>query len=383
MAHRRPPPTILDAEAAERLAEMHDFEELDAIDEDYDKLVVAITTIRDSCRKRKPNHITSRITEETRQLLQKRRKLKRTTHSHLEMTSLNGLCRERVARDHEEFTRKRLMTAAESRTRIKLAARNIAEYRHVIPCSKDSEGKKITSRLGTEAVIKEYYERLFRSSMATAPGRMLTPLLENTLPFTPSEVRHAVESMPSGKCSGEDKLVVEDACREHQVPLVMTFIDYCKAFDSMKHHTVWESLLEQGVEQKYVDVLKDCYSNCTTTFRPFIRPIVVPIKEDVRQGDPISPNLFSAVLESVIRKSDWDEYGVNVNGRMLKHLRFADDIVLLTHRPQEAEQMVRQLNEEDRKVGLQLNAKKTKAYKPVCLMVVGGIGVFSAPRRTS
>ncbi|KAL6731510.1 hypothetical protein Aduo_002365 [Ancylostoma duodenale] len=140
-----------------------------------------------------------------------------------------------------------------------------------------------------------------------------------------------------------------EACREHQVPLVMTFIDYCKAFDSMKHHTVWESLLEQGVEQKYVDVLKDCYSNCTTTFRPFIRPIVVPIKEDVRQGDPISPNLFSAVLESVIRKSDWDEYGVNVNGRMLKHLRFADDIVLLTHRPQEAEQMVRQLNEEDRK----------------------------------
>ncbi|KAL6731506.1 hypothetical protein Aduo_002365 [Ancylostoma duodenale] len=144
------------------------------------------------------------------------------------MTSLNGLCRERVARDHEEFTRKRLMTAAESRTRIKLAARNIAEYRHVIPCSKDSEGKKITSRLGTEAVIKEYYERLFRSSMATAPGRMLTPLLENTLPFTPSEVRHAVESMPSGKCSGEDKLVVEDvrACgRPLYVALARSSLD--------------------------------------------------------------------------------------------------------------------------------------------------------------
>ncbi|KIH64069.1 hypothetical protein ANCDUO_05624, partial [Ancylostoma duodenale] len=180
MTHRRPPPTILDAEAAERLAEMHDFEELDAIDEDYDKLVAAITIIRDSCRKRKPNHITSRITEKTRQLLEKRRNLKRTTHSHLEMTLLDRLCR-------EEFARKRLMAAAESRTSIKLAARNIAEYRHVIPCLKDSEGKKITSRLGMEAVIKEYYERLFRSSMATTPGGMLTPRLENTLPFTPSE----------------------------------------------------------------------------------------------------------------------------------------------------------------------------------------------------
>ncbi|KAL6731509.1 hypothetical protein Aduo_002365 [Ancylostoma duodenale] len=110
------------------------------------------------------------------------------------MTSLNGLCRERVARDHEEFTRKRLMTAAESRTRIKLAARNIAEYRHVIPCSKDSEGKKITSRLGTEAVIKEYYERLFRSSMATAPAQIRSVCNEssqtNNLQDRPSEAGH-------------------------------------------------------------------------------------------------------------------------------------------------------------------------------------------------
>ncbi|KIH64312.1 hypothetical protein ANCDUO_05376 [Ancylostoma duodenale] len=182
-----------------------------------------------------------------------------------------------------------------------------------------------------EVVTKEYYERLPHSSMATAPGRMLTPRLENTLPFTPSEVRHTVESMPSQKCSGEDKLVAENV----------------------------KACGQQGVEQKYVAVLKDCYSNCTTN-RPFIRPIVVPIKKGVRQGDLISPNLFSAVLESVIRMCDWDEYAVNVNGRMLNHLRFADDIVLLTHTPQEAEQMGRQLNEEGRKVGLQLNAKKTK-----------------------
>ncbi|EYC26367.1 hypothetical protein Y032_0010g1118 [Ancylostoma ceylanicum] len=92
------------------------------------------------------------------------------------------------------------------------------------------------------------------------------------------------------------------------MPLVMTFIDYCKAFDSVEHHTVWESLLEQGVERKYVDVLKGCYSNCTTRFRPFNRPIVVQIKKGVRQGDPISPNPFSAVSESVIRSCDWDDF---------------------------------------------------------------------------
>ncbi|KIH66397.1 hypothetical protein ANCDUO_03274 [Ancylostoma duodenale] len=65
---------------------MHDFEELDAIEEDCDELVAAITAVRDSCRKRKPNHATSRITEETRQPLEKRGNLKRTTYIHLEMT---------------------------------------------------------------------------------------------------------------------------------------------------------------------------------------------------------------------------------------------------------------------------------------------------------
>ncbi|KIH66398.1 hypothetical protein ANCDUO_03275 [Ancylostoma duodenale] len=63
----------------------------------------------------------------------------------------------RGCKRHEEFTRKRLMAAAESRTSIKLSARSIAEYRHIIRCLKDSEGKKVTSQIGMEAVIKEYY----------------------------------------------------------------------------------------------------------------------------------------------------------------------------------------------------------------------------------
>ncbi|EYC00678.1 hypothetical protein Y032_0113g347 [Ancylostoma ceylanicum] len=100
----------------------------------------------------------------------------------------NRICRESVAQDHEAFRRKRRMTAAESRTSIKLTARNIAECRHVIPCLKESEGRKVTSRLGMEATVEKYYERLLHSFMTTSPGRLLTQRLEDTLPFTPSEV---------------------------------------------------------------------------------------------------------------------------------------------------------------------------------------------------
>ena len=53
------------------------------------------------------------------------------------------------------------------------------------------------------------------------------------------------------------------------------------------------------------------------------------IGRGVRQGDTISPKLFTSILESVFKKLDWSEMGININGRYLSYLRYADDIVLM------------------------------------------------------
>ena len=45
----------------------------------------------------------------------------------------------------------------------------------------------------------------------------------------------------------------------------------------------------------------------------------------MRQGDPISPKLFTAVIEEIFKKADLDK-GINIDGERLKNLRFADDI---------------------------------------------------------
>ncbi|GBP77087.1 hypothetical protein EVAR_61089_1 [Eumeta japonica] len=49
------------------------------------------------------------------------------------------------------------------------------------------------------------------------------------------------------------------------------------------------------------------------------------VKRRVRQGDPLSPKLFSADLEHVSNGT----HGLSVNGKLLNHLRFADDLILL------------------------------------------------------
>ncbi|XP_042858876.1 uncharacterized protein LOC122244992 [Penaeus japonicus] len=80
----------------------------------------------------------------------------------------------------------------------------------------------------------------------------------------------------------------------------------------------------------------------------------------VRQGDTSSPKLFTACLEKVFQKLNWDQKGIRIDGEYLNHLRFADDIIILAKNRQELNQMLHELNVESLKVRLSMNLEKTK-----------------------
>lgn len=160
--------------------------------------------------------------------------------------------------------------------------------------------------------------------------------------------------------------------QELQRPLYIAFIDYQKAFDTISHSAIWQTLLTQNVNQRYINILKHLYEKSHS--RVQLEDLGPPIKIErgVRQGDPLSPRLFIAVLETVISKLNWKNLGINIKGKYLSHLRFADDIALLTDSHKDLQYMISTLHKASKEVGLEINLNKTKvmtnsSHKPLKL----------------
>lgn len=155
------------------------------------------------------------------------------------------------------------------------------------------------------------------------------------------------------------ELIIEKY-QEQQRTLYISFIDYQKAFDSVSHNSIWESLAEQGVEEVYIKTIQSIYKNNKGRIKLETIGPCFPIKRGVRQGDPLSPILFISILESIISKLDWGRLGIYIKGEYLSHLRFADDLVLLSETAGQMQRMIGSLHHVSAKVGLEMNLTKTK-----------------------
>ena len=57
--------------------------------------------------------------------------------------------------------------------------------------------------------------------------------------------------------------------------------------------------IKQGNNANYFNLTKDIYTGCSTTVKLHKESDPIAIKKGVRQGDTISPKLFTACLENI------------------------------------------------------------------------------------
>ena len=99
---------------------------------------------------------------------------------------------------------------------------------------------------------------------------------------------------------------LQEKCRKYNIPLCVAFVDYEKASDSVQTQAILTSLQHQGIEDVYIEIRKDIYTDSSVTVHLHKESEKIRIKRGVRQGDTISPKLLTATLESIFRRLNWE-----------------------------------------------------------------------------
>ena len=131
----------------------------------------------------------------------------------------------------------------------------------------------------------------------------------------------------------------------------------------MDHNKLWKSLKEMEIPDHLTCLRRNLYAGEEATFRTGHRTIdYFQIGKGVCQGCIQLPCLINSYAEYIMRNAGLDDTQaiIEVAGRNINNLRYADDITLMAESDEELKSLLMKVKEESEYVGLRLNIQKTK-----------------------
>ena len=146
--------------------------------------------------------------------------------------------------------------------------------------------------------------------------------------------------------------------------LYVAFIDFRKAFDTVRREVLWEILESQGLSSKMLRMLKGIYKKvlaCVKQGNEQTNYFNCPL--GVKQGCQLSPLLFSLLITEVakrVARFGRSGYQLLPGTKEIYSLLFADDIALIATTPAGLQNQINHLKIAAEQLGLAANLDKTK-----------------------
>lgn len=147
-------------------------------------------------------------------------------------------------------------------------------------------------------------------------------------------------------------------CRQNFKPLFMASLDVAKAFDSVTHQTIIDTLRSAGVPSLMTEYIADTYGRSVTRLHceNWESEVIHPTC-GVKQGDPLSPMIFNLVIDRLFSKLP-TEVGLRLGDISLNAIGFADDLVLFATTPKGLQTLLDITANYLQECGLCVNASK-------------------------
>ena len=152
--------------------------------------------------------------------------------------------------------------------------------------------------------------------------------------------------------------------RMNVIFVLIVFIDYQKAFNSVSHRFLFDVLHKLNFGENFINWIKLFYRNISSCIlNNQYTSQYFPIQRGVRQGDPLSPYLFIIVVEILANyiRQEKRIKGININNQEIKLVMYADDTTAVLNDTKSAKIFIDLVAQFGKCSGLKINTEKTEA----------------------
>ena len=163
---------------------------------------------------------------------------------------------------------------------------------------------------------------------------------------------------------------IMEGVKAKNLPAVLLFVDFSKAFDSIHRGKMRKILLAYGIPPETVNGIMALYKNSRALVRsPDGDTELFSILAGVLQGDTLAPFLFIVCLDYILRTSidNIKENGLILTkssspryANNLTDADYADDLALFANSSSEVSALLHSLENAAKDIGLHVNADKTE-----------------------